>query len=205
MTYQLLVSTMHQKDFSLLDRMQIDSDAIIINQADRVAYDCVTYKGHKVEMYTFAERGVGLSRNSALMRATADIVQFADDDMVMAPGYREKVLKEFSSHPKADVLLFFVDGFNKGKEPYMIKRFKRIGLIEARNYNTSRLAVRREFLAYHNLCFSLLFGGGARYSCGEDTLLLYDMLRCGLRLYSSPVKVADLLPSQSTWFTGYTE
>ena len=35
MTFQLLVSTMDQADFQLLDRMNVQSDAVIINQCDK--------------------------------------------------------------------------------------------------------------------------------------------------------------------------
>ena len=33
------------------------------------------------------ERGIGLSRNTALMRATADIILFADEDVTYKDGY----------------------------------------------------------------------------------------------------------------------
>ncbi len=37
MTYQLLVATMHQMDRSIVKRMNLHSDAIIINQTDYIA------------------------------------------------------------------------------------------------------------------------------------------------------------------------
>ena len=38
MTYQLIVSTMNQQDDSLIERMNISSDAIIINQSNKFSY-----------------------------------------------------------------------------------------------------------------------------------------------------------------------
>ena len=53
MRLQVLVSTMHQKDYSLLDRMNIHIDAIVINQCDEYRYDEFEYRGkkHQVVLY----------------------------------------------------------------------------------------------------------------------------------------------------------
>lgn len=42
----------------------------------------IVYKGNEVIMYTWNERGVGLNRNNLIMRADAEIVLFADDDVI---------------------------------------------------------------------------------------------------------------------------
>ena len=80
MNYQLLVATMNQADASLYDNMNINSDAIIVNQVDKYDVQILTKGIYELKLYNFAERGVGLSRNTALMRSTADIIEFADDD-----------------------------------------------------------------------------------------------------------------------------
>lgn len=205
MTYQLLVSTMMRDDFQIAGEMNIHSDAIIINQADRHGYDAISNGKSVIQMYSFAERGVGLSRNTAMMRATADIIEFADDDMVFTDTYKEDVIREFENHPEADAILFSVESLNPDRPLLKIKKFGRISKIEALKYGCARLAVRREKVLYNNLSFSLLFGGGARYGSGEDTVFLQDCLRAGLRIYKSPVKIADVKQNASTWFTGYTE
>ena len=40
-----------------------------------------------------------------------------------------------------------------------------------------------------HITFSLLFGGGAKYSNGEDSLFLKDCLKYGLVVYAVPVCV----------------
>ena len=92
MRLQVLISTMHQTDHSLLDKMNIQSDAIVINQCDRNEIEEFEYKGHHIQWMSLKERGVGLSRNTALMRADADIVLFADDDVIYDDGYEKKLL-----------------------------------------------------------------------------------------------------------------
>ena len=205
MTYQLLVATMNQTDHSLCGRMNLHCDALIVNQCDRCGAEEWMHDGYAVRMLSFAERGVGLSRNSALMRADADIVEFADDDMVFTDTCREDVLREFERHPEADAIIFSVESLNPERPLRRIPRFERISRWKALKYGCARLAVRREKLIYNNLSFSLLFGGGAAYGSGEDSLFLQDCFRAGLRIYRSPVKVADVRQDGSSWFEGYTD
>ena len=73
MKVQVLVATMNQRDHSLPERMHLETDAIISNQCERNEVETFDYRGHRVKMYSFAERGVGLNRNNALMRADGDI------------------------------------------------------------------------------------------------------------------------------------
>lgn len=205
MTYQILVSTMHQTDDSKYTEMNLNSDAIIINQSDNYCVSEDVKNGFRVKLFTLNERGVGLSRNTALMRADADIIQFADDDMIFSDTYRDDVIREFKSHPEADAILFSLDSLNLNRPLLKIKKFKRVRKIEALKYGCARLAIRREKVIYNNITFSLLFGGGAKYGSGEDTLFLQDCIREGLNIYKSPVKVASVKQETSTWFSGYTE
>lgn len=205
MTYQVLVSTMNRNDLSIYDEMNIRSDAILINQCDSFDYEEQIRGNHKIKMYSFPERGVGLSRNSALMRSEADIVEFADDDMVFSETHENDVLREFEKHPEADAILFSIKSLNPERPLLKIDSFARVRKREAMKYGCARLAVRREKLIYNNITFSLLFGGGAKYGSGEDTVFLQDCIRAGLKIYKSPVKVADVKQDSSTWFVGFNE
>ena len=44
MTLEVLVSTMYQKDYSLLDRMNIQTDAIVVNQCNENSIEEFEYK-----------------------------------------------------------------------------------------------------------------------------------------------------------------
>ena len=205
MTYQILVSTMHQTDDSKYREMNLNSDAVIVNQSNDNSV-VITKKGdYQLKIYTLNERGVGLSRNTALMRADADIIQFADDDMIFSDTYKEDVIREFEAHPGADAILFSLESLNPERPLLKIKEFRRVRKIEALKYGCARLAIRREKVIYNNVTFSLLFGGGAKYGSGEDTLFLQDCIRAGIKVYKSPIKVADVKQDESTWFSGYTE
>ena len=51
----------------------------------------------------------------------------------------------------------------------------------------------------------MLFGGGAKYSNGEDSLFIKDCLNAGMKIKAMPVNLGREIPRPSTWFHGYTE
>lgn len=105
-TLQVLVAAVDQKDAALPRTLNLQSDAIIGNQCDRNSIEVMDYNGHEIIYLNFKERGVGLNRNNAFMRASADIVLFADDDMRYVAHYPDIVRKAFAAYPDADVILF---------------------------------------------------------------------------------------------------
>ena len=73
MKIEVLVATMNQKDSTIYEKMNLKTDAVFANQADRYEYQCFSKQKSKVKMITTSERGVGKNRNTALMYATGDI------------------------------------------------------------------------------------------------------------------------------------
>ena len=77
MKLQVLVSSVNQEIMTLADRMHLQTDAIIVNQTDHFGYEEYMHNGRRIQCYEFQEKGVGLSRNNALLRAEGDIVLFS--------------------------------------------------------------------------------------------------------------------------------
>lgn len=86
-----------------------------------------------------------------------------------------------------------------------IKKYERLGKIEYKEYCSVQLAFRREKLIYKNMSFNTMFGSGSEYSCGEDTIFMKELMDKGFRIYKSPLKIAKIDMSGSTWFSGYNE
>lgn len=206
MRLQVLIATMNQKNIEeLLNSMNISTEAIVTNQTDNFSYNSFNYREKKVEIYNFNEKGVGLNRNNALMRATADIVILADDDLSYVDNYNDIIVKEFEKNPKADMIVFNVDNENKDREGYIIKKNKRIHKYNCLRYGAVRMAFRLDKIKEKNIFFSLLFGGGAKYGSGEDSIFIYECIKSGLKVYSSTQEILKLPKSESTWFQGYNE
>lgn len=207
MRIQTLVAAVDQDVSALAGRMRLETDAILVNQCGENAYLEYEHKGFQVKCYSFRERGVGLNRNNALLRADGDVLLFSDEDIVYDPGYAEKVRKEFEEHPEADVLLFNLR-VTPERATYRNESYGRVRWYNCGRYPTYSCAVRRDKVRRANVTFSLLFGGGAPYSNGEDSLFLMDCLRRGLRIYRTPAEIGEEVPrksGESTWFKGYNE
>lgn len=204
MKLQVLVSAVNQRLDELLTKMNIQTDAIIINQGERFAYEERTHHGRKAVCYHLAERGVGLSRNNALMRADCEVCLFSDEDIVLCDGYEEKILKEWEKFKQADILLFNVKVDPKRATYYNTGR-KRVRWYNYGRYPAYSISAKTEALHRSGITFSLLFGGGAKYSNGEDSIFLRDCLKKGLRLYATDILIGEETYRESTWFHGYTE
>lgn len=203
MKVQILVSTMHQTDYSLVKKMNIFTDTIVINQCENTAYTSFEYNGHLVEWYDCEERGVGKSRNRALMAATADICLFADDDMIYENDALGKIERGFNKYKDAALIVFNVQMGNN--TDLHIKNEHRLNQINAYKYGAVNCAIRRKKILESRIFYSLLFGGGAEYSCGEDTLFIADCLKNKLHLYAIPDLIGLNEIGDSTWFNGYTK
>ena len=206
MTFEVLIATMNQTDYSLLDRMGIESNAIVCNQkAPQTSYEVFEHKGHTIRWYNFEEQGVGLNRNNALLRSTSDICLLADDDVTFVKGYQDIILKEFKETPKADVLLFNIyDTIDGGR--VVVSKKRRIGRLRSGRFGAVRIAFRRLPVIKNRISFSILFGGGALFSAGEDSQFLFDCCSKGLKLYAVKPYILKLNDGvKSSWFKGYND
>ncbi|MDO4332316.1 MAG: glycosyltransferase family A protein [Eubacteriales bacterium] len=204
MKLQFLVSAVNQDARALAEKMNLQAESIIINQCRENRYEEFEYRENRMRCYHFAEKGVGLSRNNALLRADRDICLFADEDIVYAEGADKLVLDAFLAHPEADMLLFNVK-VQESRRTYWTERFHRVRLYNCGRYPAYSFALRTEKMHAANLSYSLLFGGGAKYSNGEDSLFISDCLKAGLKVYAVPVEIGEEVPRPSTWFHGYDE
>ncbi len=206
MKIQVLVAAMNQNDHSLLEKMNIQTDAMVGNQGDCNKVEHFTWNGHNICYLNFNEKGVGLNRNNILMRADCDICLFADDDMVYLDGYPQTVEKAFSDYPQADVIIFNIQENNHEKQNYyVIQKPMRVNWFNFLRYGMVRVACRYRSIKENGIYFNQCFGGGCEYQCGEDCIFLSDCLKKGLKIYALPISIAKLTEErESTWDEGYT-
>lgn len=204
MRVEVLVATMNQTDFSLVEKMNIRTDAIIGNQCGCDKIDRMTKEGREIVYLSFKEKGVGLNRNNALMRASGDICVFADDDIVYFDDYEDMLLRAFEQTPEADVIVFNVKEENSSR--FVIKKKHRVYYHNFLRYGTLRVAVRLKSVRENNIYFNQCFGGGTEHCHGEDSIFLRDCLRRGLKIYAVPITPLEFAENRpSTWFKGYDD
>ncbi|NLL99829.1 MAG: glycosyltransferase family 2 protein [Treponema sp.] len=205
MKVEVLIATMNQNDFSLYEKMNLNTDAIIANQADSFSYEEREINGNKVKLITTADRGVGKNRNIALLHSSGDILLFADDDVEYFEGYEQKIIDAYKKYPKADVIIFNFYLLKNGEKSIRFKGNGKVPRNEIYRYGTCYISIKRDFWIKTNIYFSLLFGGGAKYSCGEDILFMHDMHKAGAKIYKTDTIIGTINCEKSSWFTGYND
>ena len=180
-----------------LAKKNITSKCTVINQCDKNGFE--KYKNFNI--YSYNEKGASNSRNRGLSHITEDIIIFADDDVVYDKNYEKLILDEFNNNPKADVIIFNFNVLNRKKR--IIKKRKRMHIYNILNYATYNIAFRRTKIIENNIKFNPLFGPGAKYKNGDDSLFLVNILKSGLKIYSSPTYLGTVYNDNSTWFKDY--
>ena len=204
MSVQLLISCVDKNIPELIKKLQLESPAVIVNQCDEDKEEHVKEAGFPVDIYYRNERGVGRSRNLALSKADTDICLFGDEDIVYTKGYEAMIEAEFAAHPEADGIMFQVE-VDPSRKTYQNDEYGKVTLWNCGRYPAYSMAFRRTKLHDTGVRFSLLFGGGAPYSNGEDSLFIRQLIKAGMQIYKSPVSIGEEIPRPSTWFTGYHE
>lgn len=204
MNLQLLVATMHQNNFSIIENLNLQSDAVIVNQCDKEGTKKLTYNGYKVLWIDSKERGLSRSRNLALENATADFCVICDEDEVLSKNYPKMILDAFKSIPLADLVVFNINriGWNEKEKvfetPQKIGRFK--------TYGSVHITFRLEAIKKNNIHFNTEFGAGSGvYACAEDAIFCMDCHKNKLKMYTYPGVLCDVDCGTSTWFKGYNE
>jgi len=206
---QVLVTTMHQTDTSKYEQMNLQTDAVIANQCDKNGYLCEMKNGNQLQLISTTTRGLSRNRNIALAHASqkADYILFSDDDLVFDDGYETKILAEFERHPEAEAIKFNLHDLSSTRKISM-KRIEAFGKATRRNISSSGvcgLVLKTKILKKYNLHFHENFGSGTENYCGEDTIFLMELLDKKVKFYRSPIDIAGIDQTESSWFTGHNE
>ena len=202
MTLEVLVATMHQTDYTLLDSMSIQSSAVVVNQCDNNSVHVFSHNGYEITWINTTQRGLSKSRNMALSFSKGDVCIIADEDEVFLDGYSSMVEKEFENNSKADVLVF---NFKRKNTSYSRKPNIDRKAPVYRNYASVSIAFRRIKILKNGIHFNELIGAGTKYGAGEECIFLRDCRKNGLIIYENHNYLCEVDFSSSTWFNGYDE
>ena len=203
---EVVVATMNQQDFSLVQKMNISTDAVIANQCDRSSIEEKMINNHRIKYINTPTKGVGLNRNIGLSLAENDILLLADDDIIYVDDYARIIISAFNELKDADVIIFRMRFIKNGKEYDIDKHSTRkLHIWNGLSYGTYQIAIKRKAVQRINLHFTHLFGGGCIYSAGEDSLFLIDCFKKGLNVYSHEGLIGENIRDSSSWFNGFNE
>lgn len=205
----ILVTTMHQTDFSKYPQMNLQTDAVIANQTDKNDYCEAQIKGNTAKLISTDTRGTSRNRNIAMahMSQQAEYIMFSDDDLVFNEGYEQLILQEFEKHPEAEAIKFNIHNLSLSRKISMrpIQRFEKATRRNMSSSGVCGLALKTEVIKKNNLHFHEDFGPGCEKYCGEDTIFLMQLIEKKVRFYRSPIDIAGVDLTESTWFQGHNE
>lgn len=201
---QNLVSCVNKIPAELVEQMNISAPTVIVNQCGKNSEEEFEYRGFPVKVSNRDEKGVGLSRNLCIENSTEEIILFSDEDIVYNDDYAQVICREFENHPEAEMLLFNMEVCEE-RRTYRNEKFKKISGMNCGRYPAYSIAVRRDVLVKSGVKFSELFGGGAKYSNGEDSLFIRECLKSKMKIFATEKCLGREEPRESTWFNGYTE
>ena len=204
MSMTLLVSALNVNPEELIEKMAVKGNAVIVNQCDSDSKREIVKDEGKIVIIESPTRGVGVNRNLCIDNSFGDIVLFSDDDIVYDEDYVKKVEEEFEKHPEAEMIMFNVSVCDE-RRTYVNEGFKKLSHFNIGRFPANSIAVRRNVLLDKKIRFSELFGGGAKYSNGEDSLFLREAYKSGISMYATETHIGSEIPRSSTWFEGYTE
>lgn len=202
--FEILCVTMHQKDFSKIEQMNIHSDVVFANQGDRTSVEEYKFDNHTARMITTDTRGVGINRNNSLIYARGEVCLFADDDVTYYDNLEDHVLAEFDANPDADIIIFNLDT-DADRNPVKYSETKKYSRFGRMPWGAVRIAFRLESVRKANVWFTTLFGGGCVFPSGEDSMWLTEARKKRLNFYVSKETIGRISYAQSSWFTGFDE
>ena len=201
MILEVLISCMHQSDFSLISKTGITGNALVINQCDKNKYLTLTTEPCSVRMISTTERGLSKSRNLAIKESFADICLFCDDDEHLISEYESIILHAFKQLKDADIIAFDVEG----STCRLAKKTHCLHYLELLRISSYQIAIRRNSIINANVYFDPFMGAGSGNGAQEENKFLMDCLRAGLKIYYVPQIIGRVTHQKSTWFHGYNE
>ena len=203
---EVLLSCMHQTDFSIGFKSNVQSDLLIINQCDKDDYCEMEVEGHLWRMISTKERGLSRSRNMALRNSKGDLLILSDDDECFSPNYTSEVRNAFNQLPLASVIAFNVNRINvpMKKNYYHITTMKLADNFRA--FGSPMIAFRRESILNNNIFFNEEFGSGSLWGPGEESIFLSVVRNKKLLVYEHPYVLTTIdYSNTSKWFFGFDE
>ena len=203
---EVVMATMGQTDFSLVEKLNIKCNVLFANQTDNNSYVETETEHGKARMVSTTTRGVGVDRNIGISYSVGNILLFADDDLVYNSDMPQKVKKAFEELEEADVIIFGVNISKNGEIcRTMLHKTGKLPVLKSMKYGTHAVAIRRSSLLRENLKFNELFGGGCIYSHGEDSDFIFSCYKRKLKVYAYEYVLGTTAKDESTWFKGFDE
>lgn len=204
MNLTVLISCMHQKNMDIIQRTNIQTDVVIVNQCDEDKTEEVYFTNKNgtnccATFISTTERGLSRSRNMCIKNAiNADICLICDDDEVLVDNYENIITNAFRDNPQYDIVAFNIDN----PETEYPQEEQKIGYWSAGKLSSWQIAFRRNDII-KGTPFNVKMGSGTGNGGGEENKFLLDCLAKGVQIKYVPALIGKVAQTESVWFHGF--
>lgn len=204
----VLISCMHEKDHSIIERSNVQTDVVVVNQCDKDTVEEFDFKSKKgktchAKFINTTERGLSKSRNMAIDNAWGDICQICDDDETLPDNSEDFIVESYNQNKGVGVITFALSRLDT-KKSYPVARMS-LGLKEILRTSSLQVTFSRNLLREAGIRFDEKMGSGTGNGGGEENRFLLDCRKAGLKMLYIPKVIATVNAGESKWFKGYTE
>lgn len=197
---------MHQEDAKIIERSNVQSDVVVVNQCDEDSvkeFDFVNKKGNKchAKFICTTERGLSKSRNMAIRNAWGDVCLICDDDETLEDDCEEKILRAYNENSDAALIAFALIRKDICKSYPNTKRS--LGFKQILKTSSHQVTFARNLMEKNNIWFDEKMGSGTGNGGGEENMFMFSVKRKGMKMLYYPDYIATINPSSSQWFKGY--
>lgn len=204
MNFVTLVTTFHKSEEeikSLIVHNNLQGRVLVGDQCGQASQKELGQIGKaEVTLYFFDSKGLSNNRNALLQKTNADIVSFADDDIVFIDNYPGIVLEDFERHPDAQMIRYNITSSNPQRPIPQISKEKKVGFHQVSKYGVWGFFFKRSFLIGHQLSFHPELGPGVQKSHGEDTVYLKEFMDQKPKAYQIPLVIGTTPMANSSWY-----
>lgn len=204
----VLISCMNEKDYSIIERTNLKTDAVIINQTDNDSVQSVEFLSsdgnkHNAIFVNTRERGLSKSRNMAIeYSGGADVCLLCDDDEWLDDDYEEKISKAYTDAPSDIKLIAFAFTMEGHSCPTESHKFTFKDIMRT---SSVQISFKREAIISNNIKFDILMGSGTGNGGGEENKFLIDVKKAGLSMMYVPYYITTVQKGNSKWNNSISE
>lgn len=195
MKLQVLISTYDQEGVDRVSKM-------FLPELDNVSYLISVQNPHKkVLMYPdsilrkdiliteIESKGLGLNRNHSIDESTGDILLISDDDLIYTVQGLKAVIHTFEENSDIDIATFrYLGGDNKKYPDY---EFDLLQEPKGCYITSFEIAIRKSSIPTDIRFSKYLGAGNTIFSCGEENLFVYRLLKAGLKGRFFPITIVE--------------
>lgn len=205
----VLLSCMYQTNTKIIERANIQTDVVVINQCDENSITNFTFYNKKnrkckATFINTKDRGLSRSRNMAIANvSTNTICLLCDDDEILENDYESKILEGYKKYPDADVIAYSIN-WNKFQKKCSTETY-RLDFRKILKVCSTQITFKSQSIIDNKISFDEKLGSGTGNGGGEENKFMLDCRRAKLNMYYYPNVIASIMLGESTWFKGFSD